>query len=58
MGIEMRDGLPDPEIYRKEFICEPVLDGPLPDFCRAHHCTERGPKCDRCAYTALGSLRK
>lgn len=57
-NIEMRDGLPDPEIYRKEFFCEPVLDGPLPDFCRAHHCTERGPKCARCAYTALGSMRK
>ena len=54
-NIEMRDGLPDTEIFRKEFFGEPVLDAPLSEFCRSHHCTERGPKCDRCAYTAMGS---
>ena len=54
-NIEMRDGLPDPEIFRKEFLCGPVLKAPLSEFCKAHHCTERGPKCDRCAYTAMGS---
>lgn len=44
--------------YQKEFEMQPVLDGPLPKFCIAHHCTERGPKCDRCAYTAFGSSHR
>jgi len=57
-NIEMRDGLPDTEIFRKEFFGEPVLDAPLSEFCRSHHCTERGPKCDRCAYTALSSSER
>lgn len=39
--------------YQKEFEMQPVLDGPLPKFCIAHHCTERGQKCDKCAYTAF-----
>ena len=46
------------ERYRKEFEMQPVLDGPLPKFCIAHHCTERGPKCDRCAYTAFSSSHR
>jgi hypothetical protein len=33
-------------------------DGPLPAFCRSHHCTERGPKCDKCAYTAFSSSHR
>lgn len=33
-------------------------DGPLPAFCRSHHCTERGEKCAKCAYTAMGSMRR
>lgn len=44
--------------YRKEFEMEPVLDGPLPKFCIAHHCTKRGPKCDKCAYTAFSSSHR
>ena len=44
--------------YQKEFEMQPVLDGQLPKFCIAHHCTERGPKCDRCAYTALSSSER
>lgn len=40
--------------YQKEFEMQPVLDGQLPKFCIAHHCTERGPKCSSCAYTAMG----
>lgn len=43
------------ERYRKEFEMEPVLNRPLPKFCIANHCTERGPKCDKCAYTAFSS---
>lgn len=46
------------ERYRKEFEMEPVLDIPLPKFCIAHHCTERGPKCDKCAYTAFSSSHR
>lgn len=46
------------ERYRKEFEMQPVLDGPLPKFCIAHHCTERGPKCDKCAYTAFSSSHR
>lgn len=41
--------------YIDELNPQPVLDRPLPKFCIAHHCTERGPKCDKCAYTAMGS---
>lgn len=44
--------------YQKEFEMQPVLDGPLPKFCIAHHCTERGPKCDKCAYTAFSSSHR
>ena len=43
------------EKYIDELNPQPVLDGPLPKFCKAHHCTERGPKCDKCAYTAMSS---
>lgn len=44
--------------YQKEFEMEPVLDEPLPKFCKAHHCTERGPKCAKCAYTAFSSSHR
>lgn len=44
--------------YQKEFEMQPVLDGPLPKFCIAHHCTERGPKCDKCAYTTFSSSHR
>lgn len=35
-----------------------MYEGPLPGFCIAHHCTERGPKCDRCAYIAMSSSER
>lgn len=42
-----------------DFAQQPVFDeGPLPKFCIAHHCTERGPKCDKCAYTAFCSSHR
>ena len=44
--------------YQKEFEMQPVLDGQLPKFCIAHHCTERGPKCAKCAYTAFSSSHR
>lgn len=44
--------------YIDELNPQPVLDGPLPKFCIAHHCTERGPKCDKCAYTAFSSSHR
>lgn len=44
--------------YQKEFEMQPVLDGPLPKFCIAHHCTERGPKCDKCVYTTFSSSHR
>lgn len=43
------------EKYIDELNPQPVLDGPMPKFCIAHHCTERGPKCDKCAYTAMAT---
>lgn len=43
--------------YIDELNPQPVLDGPLPKFCKAHHCTERGPQCAKCAYTAMGPWR-
>ena len=42
------------EKYRNEFEQAPVMDKELPNFCKNHHCTERGPQCDKCAYTAMG----
>lgn len=57
-NIEMRDGLPDTEIFRKEFFCEPVLDAPLSEFCKSHHCTKRSEACDKCAYTAFSSSHR
>lgn len=57
-NIEMRDGLMEPKKIREQLMSEPVLDGPLPSFCVAHHCTERGEKCAKCAYTAMGSMRR
>jgi hypothetical protein len=44
--------------YIDELNPQPVLDGPLPNFCNNHHCTERGPKCDKCAYTAFSSSQR
>ena len=44
--------------YQKEFEMQPVLDGQLPKFCIAHHCTERRPQCAKCAYTAMGAMEK
>lgn len=46
------------KIYNDEYLQQPVLDGQLPKFCIAHHCTERGPKCDKCAYTAMATHEK
>lgn len=47
------------EKFIDELNPQPVLDRQLPKFCIAHHCTERGPKCDKCAYTAFsGSQRR
>ena len=44
--------------YQNELEMQPVLDGQLPKFCKSHHCTERGPKCDKCAYTAFSSSHR
>lgn len=44
--------------YQKEYEMQPVLDGPLPKYCKARHCTERGLKCDKCAYTAFSSSQR
>ena len=46
------------EKYIDELNPQPVLDRQLPKFCKAHHCTERGPKCDKCAYTAMATHEK
>lgn len=46
------------EKYIDELNPQPVLDWPMPKFCIAHHCTERGPKCDKCAYTAMATHEK
>ena len=48
----------DDKEFIKEFSPEPVLDGPLPSFCRSRHCTERGAWCAKCAYTAMGTMEK
>lgn len=41
--------------YQKEFEMQPVMDGQLPKFCKAHHCTKRNKACATCAYTAFSS---
>lgn len=46
------------EKYKKELLQQPVMDGELPLFCKNHHCTERGPQCDKYAYTAIGSRKE
>ena len=47
------------EKFIYELNPQPVLDRQLPKFCKAHYCTERGQKCDKCAYTAFsGSQRR
>lgn len=46
------------EKFIDELNPQPVLDRQLPKFCIAHHCTERGPKCDKCAYTAFSSSHR
>jgi hypothetical protein len=46
------------EKFIDELNPQPVLDRQLPKFCIAHHCTERGPKCDKCAYTAFSSSQR
>lgn len=55
-GTEL--GIFDPkEKYEQELLQQPVMDGELPLFCKSQHCTERGPQCTKCAYTAMGPLR-
>lgn len=44
--------------FRKEMMGTIVSDKTLPKFCIAHHCTKRGPKCDKCAYTAFSSSHR
>lgn len=44
--------------YIDELNPQPVLDGPLPKFCIAHHCTKRSKACDKCAYTAFSSSHR
>lgn len=44
--------------YIDELNLQPVLDGPLPKFCIAHHCTKRSKACDKCAYTAFSSSHR
>lgn len=52
-------GVFDPkEKYEQEFLQQLVMDGELPLFCKNHHCTERGPQCARCSYTALGPEKR
>lgn len=52
-------GVFDPkEKYEQELLQQPVMDGELPLFCKNRHCTERGPQCDKCAYTAMGSRKE
>lgn len=46
------------EKYKAELMQQPVLDNELPLFCKNHHCTERGPKCEKCAYNAMGPWRE
>ena len=43
--------------YDAEYMQQVVMDNELPLFCKNHHCTSRGPKCDKCAYTAMGPWR-
>lgn len=45
------------ETYKDKYMQQVVMDNELPLFCKNHHCTERGPKCDKCAYTAMGPWR-
>lgn len=40
--------------YDAEYMQQFVMDNDLPLFCKNHKCTSRGPKCDKCAYTARG----
>lgn len=43
------------KIFNEDYLQQPVLDGPLPKFCIAHHCTKRNKACYKCAYTAMSS---
>lgn len=52
-------GIFNPDVkYIDELNSQPVLDGPLPKFCIAHHCTKRSKACDKCAYTAFSSSHR
>lgn len=41
--------------YKQELLQQPAMDGELPLYCKNKRCTERGPKCAKCAYTAMGN---
>lgn len=46
------------ETYKDEYMQQVVMDNELPPFCKNHHCTERGPKRDKCAYTAFSYVER